>query len=241
MAVPARRGPVASHTAGVRSWAAVVGTVALGSGAWLWAAPGDAEASRPERCRDTRVASDERRAMIPEEAGPQVAVIGDSYAQGSGLDDPAGSWPSRLDGRVVVDGFGGSGFSAEASPCREVAFVLRVTRALAADPDLVVVQGGLNDHDVDESAVRRGVRATLRLLEGRRVVVVGPPAAPLRAAGAARVDALLDDITSAAGVPYVRTSAWELEYLPDRLHLTPRGHETFGDRVRDEVAALLEG
>ena len=141
---------------------------------------------------------------------------------------------------MVVDGFGGSGFSMEASPCREVAFPLRVDRALATDPDLVVVQGGLNDFDVDPSAVRAGVEETLRRLRGHQVVVVGPAAAPARAAGAARVDALLAEVTSAAGVPYVRTSGWRLEYLPDRLHLTSEGHEVFGDGVRTELAELLD-
>ncbi len=141
---------------------------------------------------------------------------------------------------MVVDGFGGSGFTTEASPCRDVAFPLRVDWALATEPDLVVVQGGLNDFDVSASAVRRGAELTLRLLEGSRVVVVGPAAAPRRAAGAARVDALLAEVTAAAGVPYIRTAEWELDYLPDRLHLTSEGHEVFGDAVQQAIGELLD-
>jgi acyl-CoA thioesterase-1 len=212
----------------------------LGSGAWLWAAPGDAEASQAERCRDIRTASEERRAVVAREPGPRIAVIGDSWSQGTDLADPAGSWPSRLQGTVVVDGFGGSGFTIAASPCRDVAFPLRVDRALATGPDLVVVQGGLNDFDVSDSVVRQGVEQTLRRLEGQQVVVVGPAAAPRRAAGAARVDALLAQATADAGVPYIRTSGWELEYLSDRLHLTPEGHAAFGDAVQAELSALLD-
>jgi acyl-CoA thioesterase I len=210
----------------------------LGSGAWLWAAPGDAEASQAARCRDIRAASEERRAFAGHEAGPRVAVIGDSWSQGSDLVDPTASWPSRLHGSVVVDGFGGSGFTVEASPCRDVAFPFRVDRALATDPDLVVVQGGLNDFDVSATVVRQGVEQTLRRLEGHRVVVVGPAAAPRRASGAARVDAVLRQVTAAAGVPYVSTSEWELDYLPDRLHLTPEGHAAFGDAVQEEILGL---
>ncbi len=212
----------------------------LGSGAWLWAAPGDAEASQAERCRDIRAASEERRAGVSRQEGPRTAVIGDSWSQGSDLADPARSWPSRLEGRVVVDGFGGSGFTAEASPCQGVAFPLRVGRALATDPDLLVVQGGLNDFDVSATAVRDGVEQTLRRLEGHQVVVVGPAPAPRRAAGAARVDALLAEVAAAAGAPYVSTSDWELEYLPDRLHLTPEGHAEFGDAVQEEISDLLD-
>jgi acyl-CoA thioesterase-1 len=220
---------------GVRSWGVALGALVLGSGVWLWAAPGGAEASQAERCRDLRVASAERRSTVHDDGGPRVAVIGDSWSQGSGLADPGASWPSRLDGRVVVDGFGGSGFTAQASPCLDVAFPLRVGRALATDPDLVVVQGGLNDFDVSPSVVRAGAERTLRALEGHEVVVVGPAAAPLRAAGAARVDAVLAEAAAAAGVPYVRTAGWELEYLPDRLHLTAAGHQVFGDAVREAL------
>ncbi len=211
----------------------------LGAGAWLWAAPGDAEASQAERCRDIRAASEQRRAFLGDDQGPRIAVIGDSWSQGSDLVDPTRSWPSRLQGRVVVDGFGGSGFTAAASPCRDVAFPLRVARALATDPDLVVVQGGLNDFDVSVGVVRDGVEQALRRLEGQEVVVVGPAPAPRRAAGAARVDAVLAEATAAAGVPYVSTSELELEYLPDRLHLTPEGHAAFGDAVRQAIGGLL--
>jgi acyl-CoA thioesterase-1 len=212
----------------------------LGAGAWLWAAPGDAEASQAERCRDIRTASEERRAVVVREPGPRIAVIGDSWSQGSDLPDPTASWPSRLPGTVVVDGFGGSGFTAEASPCRDVAFQLRVDRALATKPDLVLMQGGLNDFDVSTDVVRGDVEQTLRRLEGQRVVVVGPAAAPRRADGAARVDALLAEVTAAADVPYLSTAEWELDYLPDLLHLTPAGHAAFGDAVRAELADLLE-
>lgn len=231
---------VGPQTAGVRSWGAALGALALGSGVWLWAAPEDAEASQAERCRAISTASEARRAVVGPKEAPRIAVIGDSWSQGSDLADPAASWPSRLDGAVVVDGFGGSGFTAEASPCPDVAFPRRVDRALATDPDVVVVQGGLNDHDVSTGVVREGVAQTLRRLEGHEVVVVGPAAAPRRAAGAARVDAVLAEVTAAAGIPYIRTSGWELDYLPDRLHLTAAGHQAFGDAVQEEIAALLD-
>lgn len=212
----------------------------VGSGAWLWGAPGDAEAARAESCRTIHAAAEERRAVVGQQERPRIAVVGDSYSQGSGLVDPADSWPSRLEGTVVVDGFGGSGFTVQASPCKDVAFPLRVDRALATEPDLVVVQGGLNDHDVSAAAVRAAAEETLRRLEGHRVVVVGPPPAPRRLAGAARVDAVLQQVAAAEDVPYIRTYDWELDYLPDRLHLTPGGHEAFGDAVRERIDELLE-
>jgi acyl-CoA thioesterase-1 len=174
-------------------------------------------------------------------AGPRVVVIGDSYSQGAHLPDPSSSWPSMLPGQVVVDGFAGSGFSAAASPCSGEAFGLRVARALAAHPSLVVVQGGLNDYDVPDEQLRSGVRDVLAQLAGSRAVLVGPPEAPSRAAQVARVDSLLAAEASRAGVPYVRTTGWRLPFLPDRLHLTPDGHRAFGDAVAARVVGVLDG
>jgi acyl-CoA thioesterase-1 len=222
----------------VKAWgvaAALAGVVLAGVVGGSWGA--GAEASLSERCRAHADASDTRRAAVTG-TGPRVAVIGDSYSQGLLLDDPTTSWPSRLDGRVVVDGFSGSGFSEGASPCAGRAYYRRVDRALATEPELVVVQGGLNDHDVPSAEVRAGAVRVLSRLEGQRVVVVGPPAAPRRAAGAERVDAVLREVAAEAGVPYVRTLGWRLDYLEDRLHLTPSGHRAFGDRVAEAVAAL---
>jgi acyl-CoA thioesterase-1 len=53
-----------------------------------------------------------------------------------------------------------------------------------------------------------------------------------------RVDALLERLSKRYEVPYVRTSDLDLDYLPDRLHLTEGGHAEFGDAVADRIAAL---
>jgi acyl-CoA thioesterase I len=66
----------------------------------------------------------------------------------------------------------------------------------------------------------------------RRVVVVGPAAAPSRAAAVVRVGVQLRELTAEAGWQYVDASGWDLPYLPDRLHLTAAGHTAFGDLVR---------
>jgi acyl-CoA thioesterase-1 len=75
-------------------------------------------------------------------------------------------------------------------------------------------------------------------LRGHRVVVVGPASAPSRIAAVPRVDALLARLSERYDVPYVRTSGLRLTYLPDRLHLTPAGHEAFGDYVAGRLADL---
>ncbi|MCW2834133.1 MAG: hypothetical protein JWN68_2086 [Nocardioides sp.] len=170
-----------------------------------------------------------------EPTGPSAAVIGDSWSVGLGLDDLGGSWPSELPGRVRVAGFSGSGFSHGASHCGNRSFATRAASARGAD--LVVVQGGLNDHDQSDADIRDGFRTLLTSLPDKGVVVVGPVAAPARAASARRVDATLADLCEEYGVAYIDASAWSLSYLPDRLHLTQSGHVAFGQRVADELVA----
>jgi acyl-CoA thioesterase-1 len=220
-----------------RTGVAVAAVVVLLVGAGVDAVGRDAR-SLGERCETIHHASDVRRAQVHEGIGPVVAVVGDSYAQGLGLEDSRRSWPARLPGRVVVDGFSGSGFSSEASRCPGVDYGSRLDRALAVHPDLVVFEGGLNDVDVSPTRVTRSATELLARLDGVPAVVVGPPAAPRRAGGAAHVDALLAEVAAAAGVPYVRTLSWRLDYLPDRLHLTVAGHREFGDRVAAALADL---
>ncbi|MDQ4053468.1 MAG: SGNH/GDSL hydrolase family protein [Actinomycetota bacterium] len=186
-----------------------------------------------ERCARLAELSAER-ASSDTGRGPRVAVIGDSYAFGSGLDRPARSWPSRLPGRVHVDGFPGSGFSPRASSCPGVSYADRAAAA-AKGADLVVVQGGLNDVDRRGRKIRAGFKRLIRELQGYDVVVVGPATAPARAHGVPRIDSLLTRLSGAAGVRYLRMSHLDLPYLDDRLHLTQAGHVAFGQRVAKVV------
>lgn len=177
-----------------------------------------------------------QRAALVSGSGARVTVVGDSWSVGLGLDHLAGSWPSRLPGRVTVQGFSGSGFSRTASPCGDESFGTRA--ADVAPHGLVVVEGGLNDYDRSSTAITLGFVRLMQTLEGRRVVVVGPAAAPSRAAAVPRVDRLLARLAAASGVPYIATSDLRLPYLSDRLHLTPEGHVQFGDAVAARLAAL---
>lgn len=193
--------------------------------------------SDPSRC--DRFAADSRaRAAVVTGSGPRVVVVGDSWSVGLGLDESARSWPSRLPGAVHVAGFSGSGFGARASSCGAVSFADRAPTALRRGADLVVVEGGLNDYDQPDAAVRSGFRQLMRQLRGYDVVVVGPAAAPSRAHAVPRVDALLGRLAGRYDVPYLPTVGLELTYLPDRLHLTQDGHDAFGDYVADRLAAL---
>jgi acyl-CoA thioesterase-1 len=169
--------------------------------------------------------------------GERIVVIGDSYSVGLGLREPDRSWPSRLPGRVHVYGFSGSGFSPGASPCPGVAYADRAGHALAHGASLVVVEGGLNDYDQPTADLRSGFRRLIGELGSHPVLVVGPPAAPARAAAALRVDEVLREESARAGVEYLSMTDRYLPYLDDRLHLTVAGHRAFGSIVADAVAA----
>lgn len=164
-----------------------------------------------------------------------VLVIGDSYSVGLGVGEGQG-WPSRLPGRVRVEGFSGSGYSRDASGCGDVSFASRAPRALRDDTRLVIVEGGLNDVDQPAAAIRDGFERLMRTVDGRRVLVVGPPSAPDRAEVVPTVDALLARLAADHGASYLSLLEHDFPYLDDGLHLTAEGHRLFGDAV---AAALL--
>ena len=196
-------------------------------------------ASGDDAARCARLAElSAERAASDTGSGRRIAVIGDSYAVGSGLERPDRSWPRRLPGRVHVDGFPGSGFSARASSCPRVSYADRAAAA-AKGADLVVVEGGLNDVNRRGKLIRAGFKRLIRELRGHDVVVVGPANAPARADGVSRIDSLLARLSRAAGVRYLRMSHLELPYLDDRLHLTRAGHDAFGERVAEVVRRRL--
>jgi acyl-CoA thioesterase-1 len=189
----------------------------------------------PTRCQQHRIDARERAAVVTGRGAP-VLVIGDSWSVGLGQVVLAESWAARLPGEVHVSGFSGSGFSARASGCGRVSFHDRAPTALGVRPQLVVVEGGLNDHDQPAHAIEQGFADLMADLRAHRVVVVGPASAPLRAAAVPRVDDELERLSTRYGVPYLRTSDLELDYLGDRLHLTQDGHREFGDAVAARLA-----
>ena len=196
---------------------------------------GGARGVNTEHCARLEAQSQLREHLVTGH-GSRVVVIGDSYSVGLGLRRPETSWPSRIPGRVQVYGFSGSGFSAHASACPGVSYADRAPRAIRGGADLVVVEGGLNDYDQPQAAVRAGFRRLMAELRGQHVLVVGPPDAPARLAAARRVDLLLRAESARARVDYLPTTAHDFSYLSDHLHLTPAGHRAFGDLVATAVA-----
>lgn len=214
--------------------------VAVVVGAWATSREDSAAVDVCERQR----ADSAQRATEDTGRGQRVVVIGDSYTIGFPDEDAEDLWPARLDGRVHVEGWSGSGFSADASPCPDAQYAERAPRAVrdgSARPDLVVVQGGLNDHDQPSADIAAGARRLLSELGDRDVVVVGPPPAPALVGAVPRVDAVLAEVAREHGATYVSTADWRLPYVSDGVHLTPAGHREFGRRVAQAVEEARSG
>lgn len=201
-------------------------------------------AAAPDRCE--QFATDARQrwqtsiaaATDRADGAQRILVIGDSYSMGLGV-RPEEAWPARLPGRVLVDGFSGSGFSELASECGDLSYASRAGDTLTevADIDLVIVEGGLNDADQPTEEIEAGVRRLFDVLGERPVLVVGPPPAPSRSATVPIVDEMLNRLTEELGGSYLSMAEEEFDYLDDRLHLTPAGHAEFGDLVAGRVTA----
>ncbi len=126
-------------------------------------------------CDRARQAAADRR-DLDTGSGTPIVVVGDSYSVGAGV-APLDSWPTRLPGRVHVDGFSGSGFSAGASGCGPVSYAERAARAVAGRPGaLVVVEGGLNDHDQSDEDIAAGFQRLTGRLAGHDVARRRPAA-----------------------------------------------------------------
>jgi lysophospholipase L1-like esterase len=117
----------------------------------------------------------------PGRRGPRVAVVGDSYTEGTGATTRTTAYPwvmARAMGwsDIWQSGSGGTGYLAT-GPSPRVKYRDRIDNdVLDHDPDLVIVTGGRNDAAFSDSAV--GAEALLLFQQiaatGAALVVVGP-------------------------------------------------------------------
>lgn len=164
-----------------------------------------------------------------------IAVIGDSYSAGDVLADRKDAWTHDLGAltgaSVTVAGVGMTGYT-NGGYCDGQEFRQRVGKLTALKPDTLIVQGGVNDWEADAESVTVAAREILHMADGvPNVVLVGPTKAPSRE-NLEAIDAALAKAVEGSGRTYVSALGWDdLEFLPDRLHLTPAGHDTFAKHV----------
>lgn len=172
-------------------------------------------------------------------SGPlRIAVIGDSYAAGDTLADRTDAWvngfAAETDATVTVLAEGGTGFTNPGF-CGDNTFGSRVDRVAETKPDLVIIEGGLNDTGASADDEQTAVRSVLRGLGAFDVVMVGPVAVPA-VTGEAKVDAWLEKAAGSANVRYVSALRWDIDLGPDDKHPSAEGHAEFARRLSAAIA-----
>lgn len=185
-------------------------------------------AQRIEAAECELVHSLETATADPIGTGDPVTVVGDSYSQGFGLDDPRESWVSRLPMEVTVSASSGAGFTRDG-----LCGANSVTELAGTVSGAMILQGGLNDVDADMEALKVEVDSILD--EKDVVAVIGPTTAPaFDAASIEQVNTVLRDSADDHDVLFIDATGWDLPFS-DGIHLTPEGHEEYGDMVADAL------
>ncbi|GAB3145160.1 SGNH/GDSL hydrolase family protein [Microbacterium neimengense] len=187
---------------------------------------------------------------------PRILVFGDSWTYGSAASAPTLGYAYLLgplmDGESSVNGSRGSGYLVPGIDGGT--FSERIAELDAsAEPDLIVVQGSINDRKVPldgyDDAVRTAWDSLAALYPDAQIVVLGPAPQilPVEAA-TAEIDERLRLAAAAHGWPYIsavrdqwitpENYAWIIDTGPvGRNHPTTEGHAYLAERL----ATALEG
>lgn len=169
----------------------------------------------------------------------RVDVLGDSYSVGTTLSDPQQqAWDVLLARRehwnLMVRGIGRTGF-VNGGYCGNQSFATRVRQVLADHPELVIIEGGLND--AGQPGIGAAARAALAMIPATiPVVVVGPTDAPGRSGTDKQT--IDRELAAAAGKRYISPLSWQLQFGPDGIHMTAEGNRALADRLAAALAAL---
>lgn len=172
-----------------------------------------------------------------------VVVLGDSYTAGSDMGGGNGTgWPvafaEATGWTVALNAVGGSGYIQPGATLPS--FAERVPEVIAAAPDVVIVEGGLNDASYPPEDVTAAASAQWSALQAglpdARIVVVGP----FNPTGAENVAVLNESLRAAAesaGLTYIDALPWmdAIEIGSDGIHPTDAGHAVIAENM---IAAL---
>jgi lysophospholipase L1-like esterase len=175
---------------------------------------------------------------------PLVAFLGDSWTAGVGATDRRGyvvRTAERLGWGYANFGVGGSGYSVP-GPHHSL-FAERIPQLVALQPDVVVVQGSLNERHSTPGRLGPAAQTTLA-----PVLVVGACYNPGTA------DSIIDWINrevsraaTEAGLPFVNPAAagWLDPHDPglwsDTIHPDDRGHQLFADALAPLLQDVARG
>lgn len=191
--------------------------------------------------------------VLPEQ--PKVLVFGDSWTYGSAATEPTGGYAYLLadliGGETVVDGVRASGYQKPGVDGPDFGTRIRALDAGIA-PDLVIIQGSINDRREDAAgfpaAVNAAWDALITVFPQTPIIVLGPAPHELPVgASTARIDRDLARLAAARGWWYISPvqADWitEANYLrlidvgAGRKHPSDAGHAYLAQKV---AAALDE-
>jgi len=183
---------------------------------------------------------------------PTVAFLGDSWTTGTGATGRSGyvvRTAARLGWGYGNLGVGGSGYSVGGPHSSR--FADRIPQVAALNPDVVVVQGSLNERGSTRTALRTAAAGTLPALRaslqpGTPILVIGASYDP------GTPDATIDWINAAIaraaaqeGLPFVNpaTANWtdpdDPSVWSDSIHPNDRGHQLIADHLEPLLRALI--
>ena len=193
---------------------------------------------------------------LPDE--PRVLIFGDSWTYGSAAALPTLGYAyvlgERLGWDTTVDGVRGSGYL---KPGLDGGAYGERIAALdpALDPDLVIIEGSINDRRLPATGYREAVTAAwdalAALYPSASVVVLGPApqVLPLEES-TARIDADLSALAAERGWWYVSPIAEEwitpenyaevIDTTIGRYHPSTDGHAYLASRLAGDLAAMSE-
>ncbi len=191
---------------------------------------------------------------LPE--NPRVLVFGDSWTYGSAASTPTLGYAyvlaEQLGGETIVDGVRGSGYLQPGLD--GAAFGERID-ALdpTLDPDLVIIQGSINDRDHGAEGYREAVTAAWDALTVKypdaAIVVLGPAPHILPVeSGTLRIDEDLAALAGARGWWYISPVQAEwitafnyrdvIDIDPGNRHPSTGGHRYLAEKVAAALADI---
>jgi lysophospholipase L1-like esterase len=180
----------------------------------------------------------------------KIAFLGDSFVAGYG--GGGGSYVDRvgtiLDATITADGVVGSGI---VNFGQGLPYGQRVDALLASNPDILVIQGSVNDLQTSSSAVAAAAQSLVERAKAHRprvkVVLVGPIYLASEV-----LPALLEQRASLAAVArnakitYVDPNGWITDVTaptligPDRIHPTAAGYSVIATKMAEQLEPVVD-
>lgn len=186
-------------------------------------------------------------------AVPSVTFIGDSWTEGYGataLRGYAVLTGEQLGWRYEVLGVGGSGYDVKG---RGSTFAERIDRAVSTHPDVIVVQGSLNERTSRPASLRPAARDTLERLRAAagpdtKILVVGASYTPGTPSATINwINGLVRDGAVAAGLTFVNPAVQEWTNPADKRiwsdpnHPNDAGYQLIADHLEGLLRGMVKG